>query len=127
MSSVVIPDELPGFVVLIGPNCEVTTLGEDLEVKWTFTLPDQGTLLKSFIFSRKNCSFVPPRVSASQGAIIVLLYLSADVVRVRTLGINANGSLFIVGDRALSLGASVCVFSFVSYAFVHHSPSDRRF
>ncbi len=123
----VITDELPGYAVLIGPGCEVTTLGEDLQVKWSFTLPERGVLLKSFVFSRTSCSFVPARVSASQGAIILLLYLSADVVRVRSVGINPNGSLFIVGDRALSLHAPVCALSFALVTLIHVSPSDRTF
>ena len=110
----------------MGPGCEMTSVDEDLQVKWTFTLPEEGRLLKSFEFSRRQCSFVPARISTSQGSIILLLYLSADILRVRVVGVNANGSLFIIGDNALSLDIQVYSFGFFIHYCIHLRTGNLR-
>ncbi|KAL4247039.1 Nucleolar protein 11 [Abortiporus biennis] len=106
VSSLYVPDEFPDRLVCTGPHCEVSVFDQDFDEYESLPAED-GDLVKSFIFSRRSCSFVPTRIASSQGSILVLIFKKNSALFIRVIAVHAEGSLQSVGDCLIPLDIQV--------------------
>ena len=73
---------MPGQIIALSPSGVITTLGsENFGTQVTWEPQTDGTnyaLLKSFIYSRSDCSFLPPRTAPLTGAVVVLILVDSQ-------------------------------------------------
>lgn len=84
---------------------DVTVLHADLQVQATHSSKSQ--VLKVFVFSRKNCTFLPPRSAPSTGAVVVLLVSSSGSLRIEVLAVDSEGQFHELGDIELAIKPEV--------------------
>lgn len=86
----------------------MTVLDADLNIKSTWS-PSQDTssILRTFVYSRASCSFVPSQSAPPRGAIVVSLVISGDSICVRTLSIDDADNILELGNCLVSLKSDV--------------------
>ncbi|KAE9407182.1 hypothetical protein BT96DRAFT_874785 [Gymnopus androsaceus JB14] len=101
VSGLYISEELPSRVLITSSQGDVTVLHADLQVQATHSSKSQ--VLKVFVFSRKNCTFLPPRSTPSTGAIVVLLFSSSGSLRIQVLAVDSEDQFHELGDIELAI------------------------
>ncbi|KAF8632319.1 hypothetical protein AX15_001941 [Amanita polypyramis BW_CC] len=87
--------ELPGQIIVLSPGGIITTLGsENFQVQATWDPQSDGAsymLLKSFIYARIDCSFLPPLEAPQTGAVVVLILADSHSNDIRITVCIASG------------------------------------
>ena len=64
-------------------------------------------LLKSFVFSRKSCSFLPSRSVPPRGAIVILIAASGEMTWLQTLAIGQEEGFIELGECQIPVKSEV--------------------
>ena len=91
----------------MSPKCDLTVTDADLTVKNTLAArSDRQSLLKSFIFSRQSCSFIPSRIAPTHGSVVLLVFAVEDDIHVDVVALGEDDAIVRLGECQLPLDKS---------------------
>ncbi|KAG6916469.1 hypothetical protein DXG01_006663 [Tephrocybe rancida] len=101
-------DGTSGRILAQSPQAELSILDAELNVKSTWPTPeDTNSVLRTFVYSRKSCSFMPSLSSSQAGTIIVSVDASKNSTRVRILFVDDADEVSELGTSLIPLKPDV--------------------
>ncbi|KAJ3884999.1 hypothetical protein GG344DRAFT_59887 [Lentinula edodes] len=117
ISGLYIESELPSRVLVTSSQGDLTVLHSDLQIQATRTSKCES--LKTFVLSRRNCTFLPSRGSVPSSAAIVISFVTLNAnVRIQILAVDLEDRFHELGDIELPIKSqSFCDVSFSGTGF----------
>ncbi|KAJ3806808.1 hypothetical protein F5876DRAFT_80319 [Lentinula aff. lateritia] len=117
ISGLYIESELPSRVLVTSSQGDLTVLHSDLQIRATRTSKYES--LKTFVLSRRNCTFLPPPGSVPSSAAIVISFITLNGnVRIQILAVDPEDQFHELGDIDLPIKSqSFCDVSFSGTGF----------
>ncbi|KAJ4472786.1 hypothetical protein C8J55DRAFT_140911 [Lentinula edodes] len=117
ISGLYIESELPSRVLVTSSQGDLTVLHSDLQIQATRTSKCES--LKTFVLSRRNCTFLPPPGSVPSSAAIVISFVTMNGnVRIQILAVDLEDQFHELGDIELPIKSqSFCDVSFSGAGF----------
>ncbi|KAJ3936063.1 MAG: hypothetical protein NXY57DRAFT_306926 [Lentinula lateritia] len=117
ISGLYIDSELPSRVLVTSSQGDLTVLHSDLQIQATRTSKCES--LKTFVLSRRNCTFLPPRGSVPSSAAIVISFVTLNAnVRIQILAVDLEDQFRELGNIELPIKyQSFCDVSFSGTGF----------
>ncbi|KAF8489106.1 hypothetical protein JB92DRAFT_3014323 [Gautieria morchelliformis] len=106
------PSGLPSNVIAVSPSGDVILSDEDLKVMSSIKVPySQSTLLKSFVFGPKECTFMLPRFGQPLEMVVMCFIMAASRLKLRILLAQSTGELEEVNECDLGVYEDVICIS----------------
>ncbi|KAI0347456.1 hypothetical protein BDW22DRAFT_1351894 [Trametopsis cervina] len=91
VSRISLAEELPENVLFLGEHGDLTVTDNEVNVLYTYSPSDANIRpIRSFVFGRRTCSFVPSRSAFKQGAVVVTVANVDESVRLVILAAEAS-------------------------------------
>lgn len=96
----------------------------DLNIKSTWSPSENAqSILRTFVYSRRSCSFVPSQSIPSRGAILVFLVTTGEGVSVQILSVDDKDNFLELGKCAIPLKSDVCSVCSRAFHLLIFTPS----
>lgn len=110
ISHIHVPDELPGYLLLVDARGALGVADQDLNMHSTFDALDFDetvTLFRHFVFPRSSYSFVSNRELPSQGVLVVSFLRKDEGLSISVASIDQDGRVQKVGACPVPVGGPV--------------------
>ncbi|OSX59323.1 hypothetical protein POSPLADRAFT_1075545 [Postia placenta MAD-698-R-SB12] len=107
ISHIHVPDELPGYLLLVDARGALGVADQDLNMHSTFDALDFDetvTLFRHFVFPRSSYSFVSNRELPSQGVLVVSFLRKDEGLSISVASIDQDGRVQKVGACPVPVG-----------------------